>query len=70
MADKKQLFTARVHTPQHKGMTATRGFLNPVTGKFRKNLEFHADMFLDTNDVVEYYMEKGEPIVVRKLKKQ
>ena len=70
MTSKKQLFTARVHTPQHKGMTSTRGFLKPVHGKFRKNLEFHADQFLDTNDLVEYYMEKGEPIVTRKLKKQ
>ncbi|MDO8642078.1 MAG: hypothetical protein Q7R76_00605 [Candidatus Woesearchaeota archaeon] len=68
MADKKQIMLARVHHASHKGITSTRGFLAPVKGKFKSNLQFEANMNLSTNDVVEFYMEKGEPIVVRKVK--
>lgn len=70
MATTKDIRLGRVRDPRRKGTGFTRGNLAPVKGHFKGAIEFEANMHLLDNDVVEYYMDKGEPVVVRKVKKR
>ncbi len=70
MATTKDIRLGRVRDPRRKGIGFTRGNLVPLKGHLRSNVEFEANMYLLDNDVVEYYMDKGEPVVVRKVKKR
>ena len=70
MPVKKDIRIGRVRDPISKGITFTRGHLVPIKGHLRSNVEFEANMRLLDNDVVEYYMDKGEPVVVRKVKRK
>lgn len=70
MATTKDIRIGRVRAVRSKGITFSRGHLVPIKGHLRSNVEFEANMRLLDNDVVEYYMDKGEPVVVRKVKKR
>ena len=70
MPPKRELKTGRVRRPSHKGVKHTRGFLAPVRGRFRTNLKFEAPLHLEIDDIVEYYMDHGEPIIVRKKRRR
>lgn len=51
-----------------KYLFGTRGFIKPY-GPMRKNLAFETDLDLGPDDWVRYKMDRGEPIIIERIKK-